>query len=82
MFRLFSGMLVVVAGILVAIAAFYYAWASGTPEFPVSAFQQYQFYSMSFGILSVVLILGGVYMVVTSIRKMNREYRDSQIKSE
>ena len=80
--KLFGGMLVAVAGLVVAIAAFYYAWASGTPGFPPDAYQKYQFYSMILGVLSIGVILGGIYMVIISIRKMNRDNRESQHRHE
>jgi uncharacterized membrane protein len=76
--KLFGGILSVVAGILVATIAFYYAWASGTPDFPAEVYRDYQFYSLIFTIFSVVMILGGMYMSLSSIRKMNRDYRDSR----
>jgi hypothetical protein len=78
MAKLFGGMLVIVAGFFVAAKAFYYAWASGTPGFPAEAYQEYQFYSMIFGIFSIGMILGGVYMIFSSIRKMNRDYKESK----
>ena len=78
MAKLFSGMLAIVVGLFLAVKAFYYAWASNTPSFPAEAYQEYQFYSILLGISSIGVILGGIYMIFTSIRKMNRNYKESQ----
>ena len=76
--RLFGGMLIFFCGLVFAVVAFYYAWASGTPEFSPETYQLYQMYSMVFGILAICIIIFGGYWVVASIKKMNREYRESQ----
>ena len=78
MLKLFGGFLVVAAGLAIAGSSFYYAWASGTPGFPPDAYRQYQLYSMILGGLSIGVVSFGVYMVIASVRKMNREYRESR----
>ena len=80
MAKLFGGVLVFGVGLLIAVYAFYYAWASGTPDFNPEAYQRYQTYSMIFGVISIGVVVLGVYMVVAAIKRMNREYRESQSK--
>lgn len=78
MARLFCGLAVIGAGLLVLFLSFYYAWASGTPNFSTQEYEQYQSYSMLFGILSLGVMSFGVYMVVSAIKRMNRAYREEQ----
>ena len=75
---LFGGALIFACGLALAVVAFYYAWASGTPGFGPEAYQQYQLYSTIFGVLAIGVIVLGGYWVVASIRKMNREYKESR----
>ena len=80
MLKLFGGLLIIVVGLAIAIISYYFAWASSTPGFPNDAYYEYQIYSMLFGVFSGV-ILSGVYMLVSSIKKMNREYKESEIRN-
>lgn len=78
MVKLFDEILVFITELSVAMAAFYYAWASNTPSFPADAIQAYQNYSMVVGFFSIGIMLAGIYMVFASIRKMNRDYKESK----
>jgi membrane-bound ClpP family serine protease len=78
MARLFGGLTVIGAGLFLVVVSFYYAWASGTPNFSTQGYEQYQLYSMVFGVLSVGVMAFGVYMVVSAIKRMNRTYKDEQ----
>ena len=77
MARLLGGAIASILGGGMGIYAFYYAWASNTPEFPPETYQRYQFISMVLGLLAVLVIAYGMYAVVSSIKRMNREYRDN-----
>ena len=81
MLKLFGGLLIIVVGLAIAIISYYFAWASSTPGFPNDAYHEYQIYSMLFGGFSIGVILGGAYMLVSSIKKMNREYKESELRN-
>jgi ABC-type nitrate/sulfonate/bicarbonate transport system permease component len=77
MAKLFGGVLVFGAGLLIAVHAFSLAWVSGTPDLNPEAYQRYQTYSMIFGVISIGVAALGTYMVVAAIKRMNRKYRES-----
>ena len=81
MAKLFVGILVFITGLSVAVAAFYYAWASSTPGFSTETYLEYQRYSMVLGVSSIGIMFTGIYMVIASIRKMNRDYKESKKQS-
>ena len=72
MFKLFSGVVIVILGVLVAISSYYYAWVTGTPNFSAELYERYQTYSLILGISSIFIIFFGIYTFVKSIRMMNR----------
>ena len=78
MAKLFGGILVFITGLSVAVASYYCAWVSSTPGFSTDAYLEYQRYSMVLGVSSIGIMVAGIYMVIASIRKMNRDYKESK----
>jgi uncharacterized membrane protein YciS (DUF1049 family) len=77
--KLFAGMVLSVAGTLAAIEAFFMLGLYvGTQDLPDQLHSEYQLFSLLFFILSVGLVLGGMYITVFSIRKINHNYRASK----
>lgn len=77
MLKLFGGILIVITGFVTVTISYYYAWVSGTPGISSNAYEQYQLYSMVIGILSLGIIVLGIFMFISSIRKLNRKYLES-----
>ena len=78
MIRLFVGIVLFILGLLVSVVAYYYAWVAGTPDLASNMINQFQKYSMLFGAFSIGIVLGGIWLTITAVRRMNKEYHEHE----
>lgn len=79
MMRLFIGIGVAVVGVLLFICMIFYGWISVTPNVDAAHYASYQRLAAVFGISSLIVFVGGIVIVVRTIRKMNREYKKEEL---
>ena len=64
----------VVTGLLIAVSSFYFAWVSNTPDYTHETLRQCQLLSVILAAISLGVIILGCYMIIFSIKKINKEF--------
>ena len=73
MLRLYSGLGLLVLGVLLFVGVNFYGWASQHPNASEDRYEIYQAVSAILGLGSVVALALGLFLVLTAIRRINRE---------
>lgn len=78
MLKLYGSLSLFVIGSIIAIVGYFYAWVSGSPDYPPETADYYQTISLTLVVLAVVIMITGIALTVRTVKSMNKKRLDQQ----